>query len=117
MGPPVGKSASIAIPMNDAGTMPNTTTTSDGDTSGTDAEPVKADGEQRHGHELWHSFNTIVFLTQSMRAQGILGDIQSEMWQRNLPDASWTLLQERVLCPSKETVAARSDVLANQKPR
>ena len=66
---------------------------------------------------MWHSFTTIVFLTQNMHAKGILGDIQSEMRQRKLSDASWTLLQQRVLRPPKETAAARSNVLNNLDPR
>ena len=45
--PPVKKSSSIALPMDDEGTMPDTK--SDEDASGTDAENVQADGEQRQG--------------------------------------------------------------------
>ena len=80
--PPVDKSPPIDLPMDDAGTMPNKTTQSDGDTSDTDTEHVQAYGEQRHGHELWHPFTTIVFLTQNIRAKGILCGIQSDMRQK-----------------------------------
>ena len=53
--------------------------------------------EARQGYELWRSLTTVVCLTVSVRAPGLLGRIQAEMRQQTLSDDSWALLQSRVL--------------------
>ena len=94
--PPVKKSSSIALPMDDEGTMPDTK--SDEDASGTDAENVQADGEQRQGMTCGiHSTPLSFFNTEHSRK----GRLRQHP-VRNVPEGSIRCLVDSAqrACPS-----------------
>ena len=54
-------------------------------------------GEHDKGAELWRRFDTAVILTLNLRSTGMLSNILQEMREGRITDASWKLLQQRVL--------------------
>lgn len=56
-----------------------------------------AASEHRSGLDLWHRFDTVVVLSLNVRSGGVLGDLLQELRDGPLSDASWSILEERLL--------------------
>jgi hypothetical protein len=90
--PPVRR-PSLATKIDDDGMLIGNA--EDGDNE-VDAD-TEVQSEHRGGLNLWQTFSRIVVLTLNMRSSGALAQILREMRDGLLTDATWALLQERVV--------------------
>ena len=90
--PPVRR-PSLASKIDDSGMLIDRD--DDGGKEADTDEPVQA--EHRGGYDLWRKFSYVVVLTLNMRSSGVLARILQEMRAGLLTDATWALLQDRVI--------------------
>jgi hypothetical protein len=90
--PPVRR-PSLASKIDDSGMLIDRD--DDGGKEADTDEPVQA--EHRGGYDLWRKFSYVVVLTLNMRSSGVPARILQEMRAGLLTDATWALLQDRVI--------------------